>query len=53
MIQLQVLMITTGKGLKCGSGDLFKINKCANLSTLGTGGDFFPLLLYEPWLSDP
>lgn len=44
MIQLKVLMITTGKGLKCGGGDLLKINKCCQTLQTEDRGDFFLFL---------
>lgn len=41
MIQLKVLMITTGKGLKCGGGDLLKKkNKCCQTFQIEDRGYF-------------
>lgn len=39
MIQLKVLTITTGKELKCGGGDLLKINKRCQTLQIEDRGD--------------
>lgn len=48
MIQLKVLMITTGKGLKCGGGDQLTINKYCQTLQIEDRGDFFssPALMH-------
>lgn len=54
MIQLKVLMITTGKGLKCGGGDLLKKKtNAAKLSKSRIEDTFLLFLpLCESWLND-
>lgn len=53
MIQLKVLTITTGEGLKCGGGDPLKINKYCQTLQIEDRGDYLFIYLFPPLCSCP